>query len=72
MKKLEHEFTKKGWNGIIDVGVIITEDNDSKKQYTYYIKEEKTVKTFLFFLTKKWYGKALTLLNKNNLKPEGI
>ena len=68
--EVKHTFTVKGWNGIYDVGIQIVDK--VTKEYTYHIQLEKTIQKFLYYLKRKWYGKAINLLKENNIKPEGI
>jgi len=68
--KVEHISTTKGWNGVFDLEIIVSNSDGSKKEYTYHIPTEKTIDTFLFYIGKKWYGKALNLLKKNNINEE--
>jgi hypothetical protein len=68
---LIHQMTKKNWNGVYDVNVIIVNDNN-KKEYTFRLSDAHTVKKIEWMIGKhkNFHGSALKLLKENNIKEE--
>jgi len=53
--------------GVSDVSVIIV-NQEKKKSYTFFIGSKKVVSDFRWLLNKRFYGEALNLLKKENIK----
>ena len=55
--------------GVSDVSVIIV-NQEKKKSYTFFIGSKKVVSDFRWLLNKRFYGEALNLLKKENIRNE--
>ena len=55
--------------GVSDVSVIIV-NQEKKKSYTFFIGSKKVVSDFRWLLSKRFYGEALNLLKKENIRNE--
>ena len=55
--------------GVSEISVIIN-NQDKKKSYTFFIGSKKVVSDFRWLLSKRFYGEALNLLKKENIRNE--
>ena len=55
--------------GVSDVSVIII-NQEKKKSYTFFIGSKKVISNFKWLLSKQFFGEALNLLKKENIRNE--
>lgn len=67
--KLKHRSTIRNFDGTIDIDVaVINKSEFNFKCYSYHLASEFAARKFHQMYRKGYYGKALTILNKFNIK----
>ena len=66
------ESEGKNYNGIYDFSIIMVNDDNSRKRYTFYLNDSYLVNKIKWMIAKgkELHGYVIDMLKKNNIKSE--